>query len=185
MKWRNSPEQCLVVLELKIKVVVEISLPSVLSIFAVFLTLVVNRYDSSINRRSTLLTQFNCDVNWTFVLYTPIQVIDTVRSAQYSILCPFYSTVFWHRNNLQKHCLFFISRFVSGYPLHPWLCQSYVYYRFILSSFLCNILSIDAVFHYLFLTFKSHFPLIKENLVNAIAVRVSLGMTLCFLFIRW
>ena len=53
-----------------------------LSIIAVLLTLVVNQYDSSINRRSTLLTKFNYDVNWTFVFYTPIQLIDTVRSAE-------------------------------------------------------------------------------------------------------
>ena len=35
----------------------------------------------------------------------------------------------------------------------------------------------DAFFHYRFITFKSHFPLIKEDLVKCIVVRASLGMS--------
>ena len=43
----------------------------------------------------------------------------------------------------------------------------------------------DAAFHYRFITFKSHFPLIKEDLVNAICVRMSLGMILYATFAKF
>ena len=66
---------------------------------------------------------------------------------------------------------FLYLRFALGNPIHPWVCQAYVYYRFVLSSSFCIILSIDAVFHYVFIKFKSNFPLIKEELVTRICIR--------------
>lgn len=40
----------------------------------------------------------------------------------------------------------------------------------------------DAMFHYRFITFKSYFPLIKEDLVHTVVLRGSLGMSLYAIF---
>ena len=135
----------------------------VVLVLAEFLTLFVIQYDLQVNRRTTLLTKLNVTAQWMFVFYGPVQLVDTIRSNMTLKLI--------HRIMAIKSQNFLYLRFALGNPIHPWVCQAYVYYRFVLSSSFCIILSIDAVFHYVFIKFKSNFPLIKEELVTRICIR--------------
>ena len=57
--------------------------------------------------------------------------------------------------------------------------------RHLVSANVFLILLVDAMFHYRFITFKSYFPLVKEDLVYSVCVRASMGMSLYAVFQRY
>ena len=57
--------------------------------------------------------------------------------------------------------------------------------RHLVSANVFLILLVDAMFHYRFITFKSYFPLVKEDLVYSVCVRGSVGMSLYAVFQRY
>ena len=57
-------------------------------------------------------------------------------------------------------------RFITGSPIDSRLCIAYTFCRIILVNIFYTLLAINAVFHYRFITFKSNFPLVKEDLVH-------------------
>ena len=104
----------------------------------------VIQYDNHINRRTTLLTRFNCTLLWCLICYTVTILFDTVR-------------------------------FTTGIPMPRGLCSTRVYFTQAVRQLMAFTTMADTVAHYRFLTFKSDFPIIKDDLVHRIFLRSALG----------
>ena len=104
----------------------------------------VIQYDNQINRRTTLLTRFNCTSLWCLICYTLTILFDSVR-------------------------------FTTGIPMPPGLCTSRVYFTQAVRQLMAFTTLADTISHYRFLTFKSDFPIIKDDLVHRIFLRSAVG----------
>ena len=104
----------------------------------------VIQYDNQINRRTTLLTRFNCTSLWCLICYTLTILFDSVR-------------------------------FTTGIPMPPGLCRSHVYFTQAVRHLMAFTTLAETVTHYCFLTFKSDFPIIKDDLVHRIFLRSAVG----------
>ena len=117
----------------------------------------------------------------------------TVLAAVQSLLVLRYDNHINRRANLLTklnspiHCLFVLYspmklvmcfRFVTGIPMNEYLCSAMTISRNFAGGFAADILVVDAVFHYRFITFKSQFPIIREDLVHTILVRSVFGLML-------
>ena len=102
------------------------------------------QYDNQINRRTKLLTRFNCTSLWCLICYTLTILFDSVR-------------------------------FTTGIPMPPGLCTSRVYFTQAVRQLMAFTTLADTISHYRFLTFKSDFPIIKDDLVHRIFLRSALG----------
>ena len=76
-------------------------------------------------------------------------------------------------------------RFTTGQPIHPLICQGSIYARFMITNVGSTVLAISAVFHYRFITFKSAFPIVKEDLIFWFSVRVTVGVSLVNMLIKY
>ena len=74
--------------------------------------------------------------------------------------------------------LFDTMRFTTGVPMPPTICRARVFYNKSLRHFIALTIITDTAFHYRFLTFKSNFPIIKDDLVHKIFVRSAVGWIL-------
>ena len=72
------------------------------SIFAIWVSLITVRYESEFNRRATLLSKFNVTMQWLFIFWMPAQLVDTFRFTTGLQIHPWVCHLYiYHRQSFQ------------------------------------------------------------------------------------
>ena len=103
---------------------------------------------------------------------------DTEINSKATLLTKLHSTLLWILLFYSPVQLTTCLRFATGIQIHPILAKGMTYYTFYLVTFWAYTIAVEAFFHYKFITFKSAFPIIREDLIHSTVVRSLLGFSM-------
>ena len=76
------------------------------------------------------------------------------------------------------------SRFIHGLTYPSAMCYASIAIKSAVFLSTLIILSIESIFHYRFITFKSQFPIIQDDLLTSICLRITLAISSALVFSR-